>query len=97
MRIMARRPLSGVLTAVGGVCALVIGMAAVDDRVREQVMRLTRGEAPTGEVGDVGAQRGVLASVVAQGVHDQSIAHAPMVMFAVAGTVLVVFMLRIRT
>jgi hypothetical protein len=93
---MSRRVISGVLTGVGGVCAVVIGLAAIDDRVRQQVVQIIHGQAPSGELVAVGQQVRILGSVLAQSVHDQSIAHAPMVAFAAIGAMLVVFMLRVR-
>lgn len=93
---MKQRPFAGVFAAVGGVLALVVCLAAIDGDVREEVARLSRlssGGAPTA-MGAVSADVRDLGVVVIQAVGDQSIEHAPLVIFALAATVLVLFMLR---
>ena len=82
--------------AVGGVLALVVCLAAIDGDVREEVARLSRlssGGAPTA-MGAVAADVRELGFVIVQAVGDQTIEHAPLVIFAFAATILVLFMLR---
>lgn len=89
-----RRPFSSGLAAAGGLCALVIGLAAIDDRVRDQVARAFISGGPTEEIASVGSRLQEMAMIAAQAVRDQSIEHAPMVIFALAAMVLVLFMTR---
>jgi hypothetical protein len=91
---MRRSSFSGPLTAVGGVSVLILGLAAIDERVRGQIVTLFNGGGPTGELASVGRQAERLASTVLQAVQYQSIEHAPLVIFALAAMVLVLFMLR---
>jgi hypothetical protein len=89
-----RRPFAGALTAAGGLLALVIGLAAIDERVRDQVTRVIQRGGPTEELTTMGARLQDLVAIGAQAVRDQSIEHAPLVIFALAAAVLVLFMLR---
>jgi hypothetical protein len=88
-----RRSFAGALSAAGGVLALVIGLAAIDDRVRDQVMRLLDG-GPSEDITAIGRALQGLTFVVARAMKDQSIEHAPLAIFALAAMVLVLFMLR---
>jgi len=91
--VMKKRPFAGVFAAVGGVLALVVCLAAIDTDVRQQVAAIFTRTAPT-EVASVTADVRDLGLVVVQAVSDQSIEHAPLVIFALAASVLVLFMLR---
>jgi hypothetical protein len=90
----ARHPLRDVLTAATGLAALVGGLAIVDGRVRGQLARMFEHRAPTDEVRAFGEQAQAFAVIVMQAVRDQSIEHAPMVIFALAALVLLLFMTR---
>jgi hypothetical protein len=89
-----RRPVFGVLSAAGGVIAVLLGLAAIDVRVRDQIMQMINGRAPSGELVAVGNRMQDLATIMLQAVQDQSIEHAPLVIFALAAVILVMFMLR---
>ena len=89
-----RRPLSGGFTAAASVTTLVIGLAALDDRVRYQLAHLFSGRGPSGEMVTAREYLENLLSVVVQTVRDQSMERAPLVIFALAAVVLVLFMLR---
>jgi hypothetical protein len=89
-----RSSFSGPLTALGGVSVLLLGLAAIDERVRGQIVSLLRGGAPSAELASVGEQVEGLAVTVMQALRHQSIEHAPLVIFALAAMVLVLFMLR---
>ena len=93
---MRRRSFSafGGVTAAGGVCALVAGLALYDERVRLQLSRIVSGRAPSGEIATAGERMQEAVSVLVQAVADQSIEHAPLVVFGVAALVLVLFMTR---
>ena len=89
-----RRPFAGGLTSLGGVLALAIGLAAVDDRVRDQFARVFTSRGPTEEITTVGSRLNEIALIAAQAVRDQSIDHAPLVIFALAAAILVLLMTR---
>jgi hypothetical protein len=88
------RSLSGGMTAVAGFTALAVSLAAIDERVRDQLALMINGRGPSAEVISAGNQINGLISVVAQAIRDQSMEHAPLVIFALAALVLVLFMLR---
>jgi len=92
---MARkRPVAGdALLSVAALGILLIALVAIDDRVREQLlMRVSLG--PTAEIADLGSRLSDVASIVAVAARTQSIEHAPLMIFVLAATVLVLFMLR---
>lgn len=89
-----RRPLGSWLAAAGGVCALLVGLAAIDDRVRDQLVSAFARQGPTEEIATVGSRIEEIVTVLAHAVRDQSIEHAPMVIFALAAMVLLLFMTR---
>ena len=84
----------GGVTAVAGAGALILGLAIVDERVRTQLGRVVSGRPPTEEIVSFGAQLQDLLNVLWQGVQDQSVENAPLVIFSVAALVLVVWMTR---
>jgi hypothetical protein len=88
-----RRGFVEALMSAGAVALLLLALVAVDDRVREQVsMRFT--SRPSIDI--VSAENHVrsLTNVVTRAARDQSLAHAPLLIFTLAATVLVLFMLR---
>ncbi len=89
-----QRRLSGALAAAGSLTALVLGMAAMDVRVRDQVQYFFSGEGPTPEVLSSAHRLQDAVLVTLNAVRDQSIDHAPLTIFALAATVLLLFMLR---
>jgi hypothetical protein len=92
--VQIRRALKDTLISVAALCALVFMLASFDDRVREQIsLRIAPGQV-SAQVADAGATVRNLTDVVMEAVREQSIDHAPMVIFVLAATVLVLFMLR---
>ena len=89
-----RRPFSGALTTAGGLCALLIGLAAIDDRVRDQIARAFTSRGPTDEITTLGSRLSDMVLIAAQAARDQSIEHAPLVIFALAAAILVLLMTR---
>jgi hypothetical protein len=89
-----RRPFAGGLTTVGGLLALVLGLAAIDDRVRDQIARVFTSRGPSDEITGFGSHLGDLAMIAVRAVWDQSIAHAPLAIFALAAAILVLLMTR---
>jgi hypothetical protein len=91
-----RRPFSlfGTVTAVGSLAVLLAGLALFDPRLREEFARLASGRAPVGELATFGDQVSDTLSIVMLAIQDQSVAHAPLVVFGVAAVILVLFMTR---
>jgi hypothetical protein len=89
-----RRSVFGGFTALAGVCALVASLAIMDVRVRDEISRVVSGHAPSGEIITLGEQAQDMARVLTQAVRDHTMEHAPLVIFAVAALVLVLFMTR---
>jgi hypothetical protein len=88
-----RRPLGDALLSIGALAMLLLALVAFDGRVREQVsLRLSA--RPAVELAAAGEQVRDMATVVFEAARDQSIEHAPLMIFALAATVLVLFMLR---
>jgi len=92
-----RRPFTGALTTAGGLCALLVGLAAIDERVRDQVARTFTSRGPSAEFATIGSRLNDLALVVARTARDQSIDHAPLMIFALAAVVLVLLVTLTRT
>jgi hypothetical protein len=88
-----RRAWGEALMTVGTLTILLMVLVAVDGRVREQVsMRVL--SRPTVQIEAAGQGARDLTSVIAEVVRDQSLTHAPLLIFALAATVLTLFMLR---
>jgi hypothetical protein len=81
------------LMSVGTVVILLLTLTAFDVRVRDQVSRLVT-TPPRVEVASVGYQVRDLTSVIVQAARDQSLGHAPLLIFALLSAVLMLFMLR---
>ena len=89
------RAFGDVLISVGALLALIVILAAFDGRVREQIsLRIGSGARASAQVAEASAALHDLTTVVMDAVRNQSIEHAPLVIFVLAATVLVLFMLR---
>jgi alpha-beta hydrolase superfamily lysophospholipase len=82
--------------AVGAGSGLVVVLALVtfDERVRDQIRMTFDTTHPQVALHGVSTRLSDLAAVMAMAMHQQSFAHAPLVIFAVAAAVLVLFMVR---
>lgn len=89
-----RRAFGDALISMGALAALLTTLVLVDDRVRQQVSLRFSGTQPSTELANAAARLRDLASVVMEAARDQSIEHAPMLIFVLVATVLVLFMLR---
>jgi len=89
-----QRRLSAGLAAVGSLAAVGVGMAVMDDRVRVQMVRIVCGDGATPEMVAHAQHVNDLILTALDAVRDQSIEHAPLTIFALAATVLLLFMLR---
>jgi hypothetical protein len=72
---------------------VLTALVAIDERVRYR-MSLLFAEASNDRLGSWAERASALADVIAQAARDQSIAHAPLVIFSLVAVVLVIFMLR---
>jgi hypothetical protein len=88
-----RGRIGDVLLSIGALAVLLLALVSVDDRVREQVA-LRLAARPSTELAAAGAQMRDMTAVVLNAVRDQSLEHAPLMIFVLAATVLVLFMLR---
>jgi hypothetical protein len=85
-----RRTAQDALISVGALAVLLLGLVAIDARVREHADRIINGATSAG----VGDQLTSIGSMVLVAARDQSVAHAPLAMFVVAAAVLLLAMLR---
>jgi hypothetical protein len=88
------RAFSDVLISAAALLTLIVVLAAFDVRVREQISLRVGAGSPSTQVSDASVAIRDVVSVVVTAVRDQSIEHAPMVIFVLAAIVLVLFMLR---
>jgi hypothetical protein len=92
--VQIRRAVTDTLISVTALGALILMLAAFDDRVRDHLaLSLAPGEASS-QVAEASATARSLTEVVIKAVREQSIEHSPLVIFVLAATVLVLFMLR---
>jgi hypothetical protein len=89
-----RRPVvrEAVLSA-GAVVVLLTALVAMDERVR-RVFTLGPNGRPSDEVVEAGGRARELVTLLIDVVRDQSLGHAPLMLFVLAASVLVFFMLR---
>jgi hypothetical protein len=88
-----RRSVVEALMSVGTVAILLFALVVFDPRIREQISRrvVTR---PVTELASTGQYVESLSTLVIGVARQQSAAHTPLLVFTLAGAVLVVFMLR---
>ena len=89
-----RRSALDALLTVAPPLLLLAFLVAYDDRVREQLSLRVAPEHAAHALLAAGATVRSLASVVAEAGRDQTIAHAPMLLFAMAAAGLTLFMVR---
>jgi uncharacterized membrane protein len=82
-----------VLLSLGGVVLLLMVLAAIDPRVRDQ-LTWQRAARPTEEFVDVSARIRATVTVAYRAAKDQTEEHTALAIFAVAGVVLLMFMIR---
>src|SRR5260370_22950907 len=76
----------GAPVSLSALTALLLALVAIDDRVREQiVLRVSAG--PTAQLADLGSRVRDVAGILAVAARNQSIEHAPLMIFVVAATV----------
>lgn len=77
-----------------GVLMLLGLLVAFDPRVRDQVGTITSRESAGSTVASLTATAGDVGSALLQSARDQSMTHAPLLVFGAVAAVLVTFMLR---
>jgi hypothetical protein len=93
-RTTGRRRAGDVLISMGALSALLITLVLIDGRVREQVSMRIGGAQASADLVNAGSAVRDVVTVVFEAARDQSIEHAPMFIFVLVATVLVLFMLR---
>ena len=88
-----RRVFGDAVISLCAVLALLLMLVSVDPRVRYQVSGVWGGS-DASPVTSIGQQLSEVSSVVLSAARDQGIDNAPLMIFALAATVLVLFMLR---
>lgn len=87
-----RRAFKEVLLSLGTVAVVLLVLVGIDDRVRSELsLRVAN---PTEQIADAGQHARSVTWVVVRAARSQSLAHAPLLIFALAATVLTLFMLR---
>ena len=87
-----RRAFGDAMISICSVLLLLVLLVSVDPRVREQLSGVWTPGAPV--AASVSSQVRNVTSVVMSAARDHSIDQAPLMIFALAATVLVLFMLR---
>ncbi len=88
-----RRAFKEALISAGALAVLLLALIAVDDRVREQISLRVARPSPV-ELASAGERVRDLTAVIIEVARAQSVEHAPLLIFALSATVLVMFMLR---
>jgi len=79
--------------SAGTVAILLLVLVTFDDRVRDHVSRRIVAH-PSVELVSVGRQVSDFATVIVGAAREQSLGHAPLLIFTLAAAVLTLFMLR---
>lgn len=87
---MRRRVLGDAVISFFALLALLLMLVAIDPRVRVQVASAWGGSTST----SVSKDMREISTVVLSAIQDRGIDNAPLMLFALAATVLVLFMLR---
>lgn len=90
-----RRRLTDFALSACALTILFVSLAAFDGRVRERITAQISAPPASTEVAAAGSRAQGLATVLIQIAKDQCREHAPMMIFAVAATVLTISMLRV--
>ena len=88
-----RRRFKDAVISILALSVLLLMLMSVDPRLRDQIAT-TVNTPPTSTIRTVTHQVQDVSKAVVSAAEDHSLANAPMVIFGVAATVLVVFMLR---
>ena len=90
-----RRVFGDALISAAALAVLVVVLVAIDDRVRDRVASAIRTGDVSSSLGSVTSMAGDVAEVLMLAARDQSLDHAPLAVFVVAATALVLAMLKL--
>jgi ABC-type xylose transport system permease subunit len=90
-----RRAFGDALISAAALLVLLVGLVAIDDRVRDRVLSVIQTGDVSSSVGSVTSVASDVAGVLMMAARDQSLDHAPLAVFVVAATALVLAMLRL--
>jgi hypothetical protein len=88
-----RRAVKDALISAGALTLLFIVLVAIDDRVRDELSWRIK-QAPSVRIASADTQAHRLVSAVSDAAREQSREHGPLLLFAFAGSVLVLFMIK---
>jgi hypothetical protein len=88
-----RRAVGEMLMSAGTVAILLFALVVFDPRIREQISRRVATQ-PANELASTGRYVESLSRVVVSVARQQAGANGPLLIFTLAGAVLVIFMLR---
>jgi hypothetical protein len=92
--VVTKRAIGDAMISVGAVCALIVLLVAFNAPLREEIsMRVNAGR-PAVQAANLESTVRNVASILFVAARDQSIEHAPLVLFVLAAIVLFMFMLR---
>jgi hypothetical protein len=90
-----RRVFGDALLSAGALILLLLALIAIDERVRDEITVRVRNPRPAAVgIERAGARARDLVTVVSDAAREQALEHAPLLLFAFAGTALVLFMIR---
>jgi hypothetical protein len=89
-----RRPVLDAVLTIAPPMLLLASLVAYDERVREQLTLRLAPDRAANVLISAGATARSLVTVLVEAGHDQSLAHAPLLIFAMAATALTLFMVR---
>jgi hypothetical protein len=81
------------LMSAGAVTLLLLALVAIDPRVREQISEPFASR-PSIALASAGSRVRDVTNAIAKAARDKSLANAPLLIFGLSATVLVLFMLR---
>ena len=90
-----RRAIKDALISAAALTTLVLTLVVFDPRVRQQLALRFAGTRPSADLMDAGIRARNLALVIVEVASDQSLGHAPLLVFVLASVVLVLFMVRV--
>jgi hypothetical protein len=89
-----QRVISDAMITAGSAMALVLALVLFDPRVRDQLTTVMDPHHPDQALAGLSVRVSEVATILAVAVRDMSLAHAPLMIFALAAGVLTIFMLR---
>jgi hypothetical protein len=89
-----RRAGGEAMMTVGGALVLVLSLVLLNDHVRDEITAVFDAHHPAASASGLVVRLGDVVAIVAVAARQQSLEHAPLVIFSLAAAVLVFFMVR---